>query len=82
MSLQEKLHEISKQSGGQIPDEIQDKMRQATRELKDSGQAERALGVGDKMPGFSLEDTAGNVISSSDLLQKGPLVLTFFRGAW
>lgn len=82
MSLQEKLHEISKQSGGKIPDDVQDKMRQATQDLKDSGQAERALGVGDKMPGFSLEDSAGNVVNSSDLLQKGPLVLTFFRGVW
>lgn len=82
MSLQEKLHEISKQSGGKIPDDVQDKMRRATRELKDSGQAERALGVGDKMPQFSLPDSAGKMIDSGELLQKGPLVLTFFRGAW
>lgn len=82
MSLQEKLREISKQSGGKIPDDVQDKMRRATAELKESGQAERALGVGDEMPDFSLENTAGNVVGSSDLLQKGPLVLTFFRGAW
>ena len=82
MSLKEKLHEISKQSGGKIPDDVQDKMRRATTELKDSGQAERALNVGDKMPSFELEDTAGNTIRSSELLQKGNLVLTFFRGAW
>ena len=82
MSLKEKLHEISKQSGGKIPDDVQDKMRQATAELKDSGQAERALKVGDKMPAFSLPDTNGNIINSADLLQKGNLVLTFFRGAW
>ncbi len=82
MSLQEKLHEISKQSGGQIPDDVQDKMRRATAELKDSGQAEKALNVGDKMPAFSLPDTSGNIVNSADLLQKGNLVLTFFRGAW
>ena len=82
MSLKEKLHEISKQSGGKIPDDVQDKMRQATAELKDSGQAERALKVGDKMPAFSLADTNGNIVNSADLLQKGNLVLTFFRGVW
>ncbi|CAN5683049.1 hypothetical protein BH20ACI4_BH20ACI4_29570 [soil metagenome] len=82
MSLKEKLHEISKQSGGKIPDDVQDKMRRATAELKDSGQAEKALNVGDKLPAFSLPDTAGNIVNSADLLQKGNLVLTFFRGAW
>jgi hypothetical protein len=82
MSLKEKLHEISQQSGGKIPADVQDKMRRATQELKDSGQAERALKVGDKMPAFSLPDTNGNIVNSADLLQKGNLVLTFFRGAW
>lgn len=82
MSLQEKLNEISRQSGGKIPDDVQDKMRRATRELKESGQAEKALKAGDKMPSFELENTLGERIASDELLRKGPLVLTFFRGAW
>jgi hypothetical protein len=82
MSLQEKLKEISKQSGGKIPDETRHKMARATQELKDSGQAERALDVGDKMPTFNLPNTKGEMISSTDLLKNGNLVVTFYRGVW
>ena len=82
MSLQEKLENISKQSGGKLPDDVRHKMARATAELKDSGQAERALGVGDKMPAFSLPNTKGEMISSTDLLKNGNLVVTFYRGVW
>ena len=82
MSLQEKLQEISKQSGGKIPDETRHKMARATQELKDSGQAERAVGVGDKMPSFALPNTNDEMISSTDLLKNGDLVVTFYRGVW
>ncbi len=82
MSLKEKLHEISERSGGKIPDDIRHKMARATQELKDSGQAERAVGVGDKMPAFNLPNTEGEMISSDDLLKNGDLVVTFYRGVW
>ena len=82
MSLKEKLQEISEQSGGKIPDDVRHKMARATQELKDSGQAERALGIGDKMPAFSLPNTNGEMINSNDLLKNGNLVVTFYRGVW
>jgi len=82
MTLAEKLHEISKQSGGRIPAEVRHKMAQATQELKNSGQAGRALGVGSKMPAFSLPNTDGVTVGSGDLLKEGNLVVTFYRGIW
>jgi peroxiredoxin len=50
--------------------------------LISSGQAGRALNHGDKAPDFVLPDTEGNAVSTRDLLQKGPLVVTFYRGVW
>jgi peroxiredoxin len=47
-----------------------------------SGQAERALKAGDRMPSFVLPDQDGVVVSSAGLLEKGPLVLSFYRGVW
>lgn len=82
MSLKEKLHEISERSGGKLPDDAKHKMARATDELKNSGQAERAVGVGDKMPAFSLPNTKGEMINSDDLLKNGDLVVTFYRGVW
>lgn len=41
-----------------------------------------AIGLGQKAPGFALPDPEGKLISLPDLLAKGPLVVTFYRGSW
>jgi len=43
---------------------------------------EESLGVGDMLPDFELTDSTGRVWRSTDLLDRGPLVLAFFRGDW
>ncbi len=57
-------------------------MEQATAELIDSGQADRAHKAGDVAPEFKLEDAEGNTVSSQALLAEGPLVVSFYRGVW
>jgi len=57
-------------------------MHRVTDELIASGQAGRALHAGDRAPVFALPDPDGKLVSSQDLLARGPLVLTFYRGAW
>jgi len=42
----------------------------------------QALKVGDSMPPFMLPNATGRLIVSDELLAKGPLVVTFFRGSW
>ena len=44
--------------------------------------ANRALGVGDRAPDFELPDAMGGTVRLSELLVDGPVVLTFYRGAW
>ncbi|CUW29296.1 peroxiredoxin-like family protein [Streptomyces reticuli] len=66
----------------QIPAEIREIMQRAGRELADSGQAARALTAGDKAPHFSLPSATGQPLALADLLADGPVVLTFYRGAW
>ena len=44
--------------------------------------ANRALGVGDRAPDFALPDATGETVRLSDLLLDGPVVVTFYRGAW
>ncbi|KAF4469526.1 TSA-domain-containing [Fusarium albosuccineum] len=43
---------------------------------------ENAIQVGDKFPEFRLKDATGKEVSSADLLAKGPLLITFYRGEW
>jgi peroxiredoxin len=57
-------------------------MHRVTNELIASGQAGRALKAGDRAPAFTLPDPDHKLVSSADLLAKGPLVVTFYRGAW
>lgn len=38
--------------------------------------------VGDTLPAFSLENANGEMVNSADLLSKGAIVLTVFRGHW
>jgi peroxiredoxin len=64
------------------PPEIHPIMERATAELIASGQAGRALKAGDRAPAFTLTDPDGKPVSSSELLARGPLVLSFYRGVW
>jgi peroxiredoxin len=87
MSLQDKLDAFKADfKAGKppfnAPPEIHPIMERATAELIASGQATRAIKAGDRAPQFQLKDQNGNEISSADLLAKGPLVVTFYRGVW
>ena len=57
-------------------------MHRATAELIASGQAARARKAGDVASSFILSDQDGHPVSSADLLARGPLVVTFYRGVW
>jgi peroxiredoxin len=57
-------------------------MRRATGELIASGQALRAKKAGDTAPDFTLNDHEGKPVSSRELLSRGPLIVSFYRGVW
>ncbi len=87
MSLQDKLDAFKAnfEAGGppyNAPSSIHEPMHRATSELIASGAALNALKVGDKAPDFELEDADGGRFSSAQSLQRGPLVVTFYRGFW
>lgn len=44
--------------------------------------AKKALNVGAKAPAFELKDSNGKLVSSTDMLKQGSLIVTFYRGAW
>lgn len=82
MSLQEQLDTFKAQFRTQAPDGAFDAFARSTQELIDSGQAERAVKAGETAPDFTLTDQDGNAVTLKDLLAKGPLVLSFYRGVW
>ncbi len=82
MSLQETLDAFRAEFSGKRPPHIVEASARATADLIASGQAERALKVGDAAPVFTLPGPDGKPVASSDLLARGPLVITFYRGVW
>jgi peroxiredoxin len=62
--------------------EVLETMHRATAELIDTAQARRARKAGDTAPEFTLLDPDGKPVSSRELLAKGPLVISFYRGVW
>lgn len=52
------------------------------RQLGRAETADRALKVGDKIPEFTLPNAEGRLVTSDELLARGPLVINFFRGDW
>ena len=50
--------------------------------LKDAGAGENAPKPGEPMPDFMLPDQRGHLVSLSQLVEKGPVVIAFHRGHW
>ena len=82
MSLNETLQQMRAAALGRIPAEKAAIMTKTTADLVNSGITDKALSRGDRAPEFVLEDFMGQPHVSRELLTKGPLVLSFYRGSW
>ncbi len=82
MNLAEKLTDIRADGVKNIPKDWQAVMGRSLDELRASGIMEDVIKVGDKLPGFTLNNDDGSVVKSQALLADGPLVVTIFRGHW
>ena len=82
VTLKKRLEKLKESLIKQIPEDALKVMHRATEDLSSSGILDRIPKVGDKLSPFDLMNTNGEVVSSGLLLEKGPLVLTFYRGVW
>ncbi|WP_445354184.1 peroxiredoxin-like family protein [Microbulbifer sp. EKSA008] len=82
MSLQDKLDAFKEVFKQQAPEGAFEAFARSSRELAASGQVERSIKVGEKVPYFTLPDSEGNDLVLEELLAKGPVILTFYRGVW
>ena len=82
MSLAERLDAIREAGAKRVPAEKSAVMGAATRALRDSGIESGFIKVGDPLPEFALDNARGQVVRSAELLNRGTVVLTVFRGHW
>jgi peroxiredoxin len=80
--LREILAERKEAIAKYVPDETQTVHARAVAELKRLNLAANILPFGAQISPFELQDHNGNAVRSSELLEKGRLVLCFIRGRW
>jgi hypothetical protein len=80
--LAERLDAIRQGADKRIPPDKRAIMHRATDDLRASGILDGVIKVGDPLALFALKNAFGQEVRSFELLAKGPLVLTVFRGSW
>jgi len=76
------LEELSKEVRTTASPERLQANAQAISDLVESGLSGSASKTGDVAPDFALPDTHGQVVALKTLLDRGPVVISFYRGGW
>src|SRR5688572_1321030 len=82
MTLSETLLELSRHHMAALSPRDRADVEDELDRLRMLRVAEEGLTVDDHLPDFALEDDAGRIWTSGELLDRGPLVLALFRGGW
>ncbi len=82
MSLTEQLAAANAEGIKRIAPETVEIMMGAVKAQIESGIAEQSAKEGSAAPGFALPNASGNQVAAADLLNEGPLVVSFYRGGW
>ncbi len=81
-SYAEGLTELQNNLVTMLPQDALDVFEADANALKANHQNILKLNVGDKAPNFSLSNAIGETTTLQSLLEKGKVVLTFYRGSW
>jgi peroxiredoxin len=81
VSLQEQLHAFAETVKRERP-EFAAAVDRLIQRLRQYGAGESAPQIGESMPPFVLPDDAGQMVSLEELLDRGPVAVTFHRGHW
>lgn len=82
MSLAKELRKLKENTLKNVPKDIAELLLKDVEIQAKKGVTKNALKVGDKIPSFFLNNAVGLTLHSDELLEKGPLVISFYRGAW
>jgi peroxiredoxin len=81
-TLQTEMDEFYVEMAKEAPADLLAEIQTSIKDVKQTGIAERALGIGALMPEFSLPNAVGKPVALADLLKDGPLIISFYRGLW
>jgi len=81
-TLATRTRDLRAQLAAMLPAELLRTFDREADALGASDVAARAVGTGQPAPRFELPDATGKLVALDRLLAHGPVVLTFYRGAW
>jgi peroxiredoxin len=81
-SLPQQLDALRASARSTLPAALQQELLSPIEYLMVSDAQSHALKEGEQVPDFTLFDALGNSVTLSHLLKQGPVVITFYRGAW
>ena len=82
MSLKAQIDAFNVQKEANLPADVLALMNTTNEELIAQHIKNNALQVGDKVENFTLANHLGKNVELVDLLKKGPVMISFYRGAW
>jgi peroxiredoxin len=82
MTLKAELDAFRSEFMSKASPQIREAMTSADLELAASGITQRAIKAGHRAPDFRLPDAHGGHVRLRDLLARGPVVVSFYRGGW
>lgn len=82
MKKLKELTDAKIESGRQANPEFMNGVDDIIKKEKEFEKGKNAIKIGQKAPSFELPNPEGKPISLNNLLEKGPVVITFYRGNW
>lgn len=82
MKKLKELTDAKIESGRQANPAFMNSVDEIIKKEKEFQRGENAIKIGQQAPGFELPNAEGKSISLAALLEKGPVVITFYRGSW
>lgn len=80
--LEQKLEGLVQKALPHLPANFLETLERTNSDLVQAGAIDQGLQIGDIAPEFALPNVSGNTVTLSDVLKRGPAVVTFYRGEW
>lgn len=81
-ALAEQIEEYNNELLLQLPAEVLEAFGKSIVELQRENIEKSSLQIGNKITDFSLPNAFGEIIHSEEILEKGKMVIAFYRGGW
>jgi peroxiredoxin len=82
MSLAPQLSAVYDNFQKNAPIQITQNINTVNADFEAGFKNQTTIKVGDKLPSFVLSNALGKEVTREELLQNGPLLITFYRGEW